>query len=133
MIWAALFTFLFYSGGGGTFGKFMADYVEAPLTQVVSDDKRRKKALDTLDGLKDDLHTFNDDVQDDTEAFGALLKDYDSTPEAFDRLTAAVFQKGETTLEALWEDRSKMLENLTAEEWNAVVTKAEAAQKTAED
>lgn len=121
---------LYFGSGSGMFGQFMAQYVEDPIKEVVKDEKRQEKALDALDKLQDDIEAFNDNVLDDSKVFDELVNNYDSTPVAFDKMIASTLEKRQKELGTMWEHRKKILEHVTAEEWSAIVAKAEAAQKS---
>jgi hypothetical protein len=134
MLIATLMALMLYFGGGsdgnGIFGRFMMHDVEAPMKEVIGDEKRREQALASLAQIQKDITTFNRTLQTDHTTMKALLKNYHSTPEQFTRMSDAIIEKSEKKVGVLWQERAKMLESIKPGEWKAIVTKAEAAQKT---
>lgn len=122
--------FFFSMNGGGPFGQFISEYVEDPIEEVVADKTRRGQALGALEKLQDDIEDFNEEVLGDIEALNDLVDDYDSTPADFDKMTDAVLQKHHKEFDTMWQHRSEMLSHIKADEWQTIVAKAEAAQKS---
>jgi len=116
-------------GGSGPFGQ-ISGYVEDPIEEVIADKTRRGQALDALTKIQDDIEGFNKEVLEDIEALNDLVDDYDSTPAEFDKMTDAVLQKRHKEFDTMWQHRSEMLSHIKADEWQTIVTKAEAAQQS---
>ena len=130
MIAAALLAFFVYFGlsGGGSFGELMTDYAHDPMKTTVEDEDRRTMALKELDSLKDAIKDFNKHVSKDVKQFDKLVKNYDSTPEEFDRMLSSVLSNNRQDVEIIWERRSAMLTHIQSGQWKTIISSAKAAQ-----
>ncbi len=126
MLIAATAAILIYFGGsaGGFFGGLTMNFIEDPIENTITDEARRKDALDGLSLLKEDIENFNKLVSEDIEKFGELVKNYNSTPEEFDSTFSSGVAKRQEVLNKVWEDRSKMLTHITPEEWQTILSSA---------
>lgn len=131
MVWAFLLYLIF---GGGShpamLGEFTSRYLKPQVKAVVTDPPRREAALAALKVLQGHLDALNDHHAADMKQYEALVQDYRSKPEDFDRLFAA----GTTTrlqgIDQVWADRAELLKHLRPGEWEAIIAgaKAEAAK-----
>jgi hypothetical protein len=117
---------LIFGTGGGPFGEFTTKYLKEPIKTTIVEEDRRDKALDELDALTDTIKDFNKHVSKDIKAFDTLVKNYDSTPEEFDRMISGVFAKRKQEVEKLWQQRSDMLAHIKADEWQTIIKSAKA-------
>ena len=132
MIATTVLILFLYFGIGGSAGPFgqMAQNVEDPIKEVITDDTRRDNALDALDKLQDDVVNFNKSVLNDAETMNKLVGDYDSKPADFDKFTSSFFAKHKKELAVMWQHRSEMLKQIKADEWETIITKAETEAKS---
>jgi hypothetical protein len=119
--------------GSGQFGSLMTGYAEDPIKATIKDEKRREMALDSLDKLEDAIEAFNEDVSDDIEKLGKLVRDYDSKPAGFEQFFSAALEQNRKDLNTIWERRSDMLKHIEAEEWTSIIDSARQAAKKQAD
>lgn len=126
MLIAATAAILIYFGGsaGGFFGGLAMNFIEDPIENTITDEARRKDALEGLSLLKEDIENFNKYVSEDIDQFAKLVKNYNSTPEEFDSTFSSGVAKRQEALNKVWEDRSKMLTHITPEEWQTIMSSA---------
>ena len=133
MIIATVAALLIIFGGsaGGFFGQLMTKYAEDPIKNTITDEQRRELALEGLSLLNNDIENFNEQISDDIEQFGKLIKNYESTSEDFDNTFSSMLAKRQDILDKIWEHRSTMLVHIQPEEWKTIINsaKAEAQQK----
>ena len=124
MLIAATAAVLIYFGvsSGGFFGELTLNFIEDPIEKTISDEQRRELALEELSLLQDDIEEFNELVTEDIEKFSELVKNYNSTPEEFDNTFSSMVTKRQEMLNKVWEDRSKMLSNISPDEWQTIVS-----------
>ena len=113
-----------FGGGGGLFGDLTTEYVEGPIEKTIVDENRRELALDELDLLEDAIEDFNKNISNDIEQFDELVKNYDSTPEAFDQMVSGSLARRQQEIESIWKRRSAMLAHINADEWQTIIQKA---------
>lgn len=126
MLIAATAAILIFFGGSssGFFGGLTMNFIEDPIENTITDEARRKDALEGLSLLKEDIENFNKLVSEDIEKFSELVKNYNSTPEEFDITFSSGVANRQEILNKVWEDRSKMLSNISPDEWQTIVTSA---------
>ncbi len=126
MLIAATAAILIYFGGsaGGFFGGLTMNFIEDPIEKTITDEARRKDALEGLSLLKEDIENFNKYVSEDIDQFAKLVKNYNSTPEEFDSTFSSGVAKRQEVLNKVWEDRSKMLTHISSEEWQTILSSA---------
>lgn len=117
---------LLFGAGGGPFGELMTKYTKDPIKQTIVEEERQKMALHELKALKGAIKDFNKGVSKDIKRFDKLVKNYESTPEEFDRMFADVFAKRQQEVETLWQRRSAMLTHVEADEWQTIIGSAKA-------
>ena len=117
---------IIFGGGGGLFGDLTTEYVEDPIKDTIADENRRELALDGLDLLEDAIEDFNKNISKDIEQFDELVKNYDSTPEAFDQMVSGGFARRQQEIENIWKRRSAMLAHINADEWQTIISSAKA-------
>ena len=117
---------IIFGGSGGLFGDFTTEYVKAPIKDTIVEKDRREQALDGLDSLKDAIKDFNKNVSKDIKQFDKLVKNYDSTPEAFDQMVSGSFARRQQEIETIWKRRSAMLAHTNADEWQTIISSAKA-------
>ena len=124
MLIAATAAILIYFGvsSGGFFGELTLNFIEDPIEKTITDEERRKDALEGLSLLKEDIEDFNKLVSEDIEKFSGLVKNYNSTPDEFDNTFSSGVAKRQEMLNKVWEDRSKMLSNISPDEWQTIVS-----------
>ena len=125
MIAATIIAIWFLFGGsGGLFGDLTTEYIEGPIEKTIADENRRELALEGLDSLEDAIENFNKNISQDIEQFDELVKNYDSTPEAFDQMVSGGFARRQQEIENMWKHRSAMLAHINADEWQTIIQKA---------
>jgi len=131
MLAALLLTFYMYFGGGNDMvGTLMTQSVKEQVKHTIPDADRRKLALKSLSVVNDDIKELNKQVSKDLGQMEKLIKDYDSKPEDFDRLFTATLTKRNDLIDKIWDDHMAMLQHVTADEWQAIISGAkEAAEK----
>ena len=115
-----------FGGGGGLFGDLTTEYFEDPIENTIVDENRRELALDGLDSLEDAIEDFNKNISNDIEQFDELVRNYDSTPEAFDQMVSGSFARRQQEIENIWKRRSAMLAHINADEWQTIISSAKA-------
>jgi uncharacterized protein YoxC len=130
MIAAAIIgLFLIFGFGGGVFGELMTKYAEDPIKTTIVEEDRREQALDELKSLEKAIKGLNKGVSKDIKAFQKLVEDYDSKPEDFDTMLAAVFERREQEVSAIWEGRRALLTHIRADEWQTIISSAKAGME----
>ena len=126
MLIAATAAIMIYFGGsaGGFFGGLTMNFIEDPIEKTITDEARRKDALEGLSLLKEDIENFNKYVSEDIDQFAKLVKNYNSTPEEFDSTFSSGVAKRQEVLDKVWEDRIKMLSYISPEEWQTILSSA---------
>ena len=126
MLIAATAAIMIYFGGsaGGFFGGLTMNFIEDPIEETITDEARRKDALEGLSLLKEDIENFNKYVSEDIDQFAKLVKNYNSTPEEFDSTFSSGVAKRQEVLDKVWEDRIKMLSHISPEEWQTILSSA---------
>ena len=122
----AAIMFLFGSSGG-MFGTLTTKYAEKPIKNIIIDEGRREMALKSLSLLNDDIDEFNKQISDAEEQFSSLVKNYNSTPEDFNKLFSTTFAERQEQIDNIWKQRSDMLTNIKPEEWKKIIASAESA------
>lgn len=115
-----------FGGGGGLFGGLTTEYMEDPIEDTIVDKDRRELALDKLDSLEDAIEDFNKNISKDIEQFDELVKNFDSTPEAFDQMVSGSYARRQQEIESIWKQRSAMLAHINADEWQTIINSAKA-------
>jgi len=133
MLASILLTLYMYFGGGNDMvGALMTQQVKEQVKHIIPDEDRRKLALKGLSVVNDDIKDLNKHLSKDLGQVEKLIKDYDSKPEDFDRLFSAALTKRNVLIDKIWDDRTAMLQHVTADEWQAIISGAkEAAEKEA--
>jgi hypothetical protein len=137
MLWSLLAVFLgimIFSGSGGDatpFGELTTQYVKGQIKTTIADKERRKAALQGLSAVNDDIDDINKQISKDVKAIEKLIKNYDSTPEDFDRLFASVLATRERQEDRLWDDRRVMLKHVQADEWQMIIDGAKVEMEKA--
>ena len=126
MLIAATAAIIIFFGGsvGGFFGGLTMNFIEDPIEKTITDEERRELALNGLSLLQEDIENFNIFVGEEIEKFGGLVKNYNSTPEEFDSTFSSGVAKRQVVLDKVWEDRSKMLDHISPEEWQTILSSA---------
>lgn len=117
---------LLFGVGGGPFGELMAKYTRDPIKETIVEEDRQKMALNELKSLKGAIKDFNKGVKKDIKRFHKLVEDYESTPDEFDQMIADVLASRKQEVATLWERRSAMLVHIDPDEWQAIVSSAQA-------
>ena len=117
---------LFFGGGGGPFGEFTTEYIKDPIKTTIVEEDRRDMALKELGSLKDAIKDFNKHVSKDIKRFHKLVRNYDSTPEEFDRMFSEVLSKRKQEVGIIWQRRSAMLAHIKPDEWQSIISSAKA-------
>jgi hypothetical protein len=123
---------LFFSSGNDQLGVLMEHYVKDQIKIVITDEGRRKLALQGLSIVNDDISDLNKSVSKGDKELEALIKNYNSKPEDFDQLFSSVLAKRHQQIDKLWDDRKAMLTDIQADEWRAIINGAKAAAKSEE-
>ena len=128
MIIATVAALLIIFGGsaGSFFGQLMTKYAEDPIKNTITDEQRRELALEGLSLLNNDIENFNEQISDDIEQFGKLIKNYESTSEDFDNTFSSMLAKRQDILDKILEHRSTMLVHIQPEEWKTIINSAKA-------
>src|SRR5512137_2788768 len=108
---------LFGGNGGSLLGTMMTQRVTDQVKKNIPDEERRKLALKGLSIVNDDIKKLNQQLSKDLAQMEKLIKDYDSKPEDFDRLSSSVLAKRQELVDRIWDDRAAMLQYVTPEEW----------------
>ena len=93
---------LLFGGEGGPFGEFTTEYIKDPIKTTIVEEDRRDMALKELGSLKDAIKDFNKHVSKDIKRFHKLVRNYDSTPEEFDRMFSEVLSKRKQEVGIIW-------------------------------
>ena len=117
---------ILFGGGGGLFGDLTTRYMEDPMKDTIVEEARREQALDELDSLQDAIKDFNKNLSKDIKQFDKLVKNYDSTPEAFDQMVSDSFVRRQQEMDKIWKQRSEMLIHIKPDEWQAIISGAKA-------
>jgi len=127
---AAILILFGSSDSNGLFGTLMIKYAEDPVKNTIADEARRELALKSLSVLKDDIDDFNKQNSEDIEQFSKLVKNYNSSPEDFNKLFSSMLAKRQEQVDKIWEDRGEMLNHIQPEEWQTIISSAKTeAQK----
>jgi hypothetical protein len=140
MLAALLVAFLVFMGffgsgaEGDAFGELMTQHVQGQIKTTIADHDRRKAALKGLEAVNDGVDDMNKQLSKDVKALEKLIKNYDSKPEAFDRLFASMLAEREAQVDQLWDDRQAMLQHIQPGEWQTIIAgaKAEMQKEAAE-
>ena len=135
MIIATVAAIMFFFGSSDTelFGTLMTKYAEDPIKNTVLDEERREKALESLSVLNDDIDVLNKQIFDAVEQLNSLVKNYNSTPQEFDKLFSSTLTKRQENFNKLWDQRVIMLSHIQPEEWQTIISKAKKAAKEEQD
>jgi hypothetical protein len=130
---AAFLGFMVLVGpGGDRFGELMTQHVKGQIKSTITDNDRRQAALRSLSVFSDDVGDMNEQLSKDVKALEKLIRNYNSTPENFDRLFASVLTRREQQIDRIWDDRQAMLQHIQAHEWQAIISGARAEMEKAE-
>jgi len=124
---AAILLFFGASDSDGLFGTLMTKYAEDPIKNTILDEARRGLALEKLSVLKDDINEFNKQSAEDIEQFSKLIKNYESSPEDFNKLFSSMMTKRQEEVSKIWDARGAMLEHIQPEEWKTIISSAKTA------
>ena len=119
--------FMLYSGGGNVLGTMMTQHVTDQAKKNIPDEERRKLTLKKLAVVNDDIKKLNEQLSKDLGQMEKLIKDYDSKPEDFDRLSSSVLARRQELVDKIWDDRTAMLQHIKPDEWQAIMSGARAA------
>jgi len=119
--------FMLYSGGGNVLGTMMTQHVKDQAKKNIPDEERRKLTLKKLAVVNDDIKKLNEQLSKDLGQMEKLIKDYDSKPEDFDRLSSSVLARRQELVDKIWDDRTAMLQHIKPDEWQAIMSGARAA------
>ena len=119
--------FMLYSGGGNVLGTMMTRHVTDQAKKNIPDEERRKLTLKKLAVVNDDIKKLNEQLSKDLGQMEKLIKDYDSKPEDFDRLSSSVLARRQELVDKIWDDRTAMLQHIHPDEWQAIMSGARAA------
>ena len=119
--------FMLYSGGGNVLGTMMTQHVKDQAKKNIPDEERRKLTLKKLAVVNDDIKKLNEQLSKDLGQMEKLIKDYDSKPEDFDRLSSSVLARRQELVDKIWDDRTAMLQHIHPDEWQAIMSGARAA------
>jgi ubiquinone biosynthesis protein UbiJ len=120
-------------GSGGVFGQLTTQHLEDQIEIYVAEE-RRSLALQSLAEVIDDIDEIDRQMAEDAEQIEELIRDYESTPDDFDRSFAAALDNRMEQLKKAVNHRQAMLRHITAEEWRTIVHQARlAAEEKSED
>ena len=115
---------LIFGAGGGPFGEIMSKYAKDPIKTTIVEKDRREQALKELKALKKAIKEFNKGVSKDIKHFHKLVENYDSKPDEFDKMFSTVVEKRQQEVNKIWERRSTMLQHISADEWQTIISSA---------
>ena len=128
----AFLGFMVFAGSGGDrFGELMTQHVKDQIKITVADEDRRRAALQGLSLVNDDIDDMNKQLSKDVKALEKLIRNFDSTPEEFNRLFASVLATRKQQIDRIWDDRQTMLQQIRADEWRAIISAARAEMEKA--
>ena len=127
MIWALLYLHFFgASAGAQDIGRFYFEVAKPAIRAEIHDPARRKAALASaadVRGAINDLVKVNGETAGE---FDRVYRNYSSSAEEFDAVIGAGANRQRAAVTAIVSARARLMEHVTADEWRAVMTHAEA-------
>jgi len=124
-----IFLFFVYLLGGSrgptNLGHFYLEQAKECIGAEVKDPAREKEAKAAVKEAKKGILKFINQTNKSGKTLNKLFKDYNSTPEQFDALIEESLVQQRQSAATVFEARQAMLKSITAEEWSAIMARAQ--------